>query len=161
VAVRTSSCTYGLHGPADLVVWALELRGAKLLRIISTGREGPAFSFPLRPPHPLLDVDLGGVTNSVSWLQHLEDPSNAAGTATDTSTPVATAQGLVWSARTHDALEVTNPALKNAQRHSSGYRLVPLVTGGGLTQHYEPFTHSEFWITPYDPGQFAAKNLPT
>jgi Copper amine oxidase, enzyme domain len=108
-----------------------------------------------------LDIDLDGVTNSVSWLRHLEDPNNAAGTATDTSTALATAQGLEWSARTHDALEVTNPALKNAQGHSSGYRLVPLVTGGGLTQHYEAFTHDEFWVTPYNPNQFAAKNLPS
>jgi Cu2+-containing amine oxidase len=31
-----------------------------------------------------IDVDLDGVTNSVSWLQHLEDPNNSTGTATDT-----------------------------------------------------------------------------
>ncbi len=108
-----------------------------------------------------IDIDLDGVTNSVSRLQHLEDPNNIAGTATDTATPLATAQGMVWGARTHDALEVTNPVFKNAQSHSSGYRLMPMVTGGGLTQHYEPFTHNEFWVTPYNPGQFAAKNLPT
>jgi Cu2+-containing amine oxidase len=38
---------------------------------------------------------------------------------------------------------------------------MPLVTGGGLTQHYEKFTQNEFWVTPYNPAQFAAKNLPT
>lgn len=108
-----------------------------------------------------IDIDVDGVINSTSWLQHVEDPNNVAGTATDTNTPLATAQGLVWGARTHDALEVTNPAFKNAQGHYSGYRLMPLVTGGGLTQHYETFTQNEFWITPYNPGQFAAKYLPT
>ena len=108
-----------------------------------------------------IDIDLDGVVNSVAHLRHLENPLNVAGTATDTSTPVVTAQGLVWGARTHDTLEVTHPAFKNAQGHLSGYRLMPLVTGGGLTQHYEDFTHSDFWVTPYNPAQFAAKNLPT
>jgi len=37
---------------------------------------------------------------------------------------------------------------------------VPLVTGGGLTQHKEPFTQNDFWVTPYTPGQFAARRLP-
>lgn len=37
---------------------------------------------------------------------------------------------------------------------------MPLVTGGGLTQHYEAFTRNDFWVTPYNPGQFAAKNPP-
>jgi Cu2+-containing amine oxidase len=91
-----------------------------------------------------IDIDLDGVTNSASHLQHLEAPNNPAGTAADTPTPVATAQGLVCVARTHDALEVTNPAFRNVQSHFSGYRLMPLVTGGGLTQHYEPLPTTSF-----------------
>jgi Cu2+-containing amine oxidase len=38
---------------------------------------------------------------------------------------------------------------------------VPLVTGGGLTQHREPFTQSDFWVTPYLGNQFAASQLPS
>jgi hypothetical protein len=108
-----------------------------------------------------IDIDLDGVTNNVAHLQHIENPANPAGTATDTTTPIAVAQGLTWSARTHDALEISNPSFKNAQAHPATYNLVPLVTGGGLTQHYEPFTRNDFWVTPYNPAQFAAKNLPT
>jgi len=108
-----------------------------------------------------LDIDLDGVTNNTARLQHIENPANAAGTATDTTAAIAVAQGFTWSARTHDMVEVTNPTFKNAQGHPAAYQLIPLVTGGGLTQHYETFTHNEFWVTPYNPAQFAAKNLPT
>jgi Cu2+-containing amine oxidase len=108
-----------------------------------------------------IDIDLDGVTNNAARLQHIENPANAAGTATDTTIPIAVAQGFTWSARTHDAVEITNPAFKNAQGHTSATHLVPLVTGGGLTQHFEKFTQNDFWVTPYNPAQFAAKNLPT
>jgi len=106
-----------------------------------------------------VDIDLDGVTNSPSRMRHFENPANAAGTATDSMNPVLVAQGFTWSARTHDAIDVTNPSFKNAQGHLSAYRLMPLVTGGGLTQHYEKFTQNDFWVTPYNGGQFAAKNL--
>jgi hypothetical protein len=106
-----------------------------------------------------IDIDLDGVTNSLARLQHIEDSTNAAGMANDTNAPLPTAQGLVWSPRTHDMLEITNPTFKNAQNNLSSYHLVPLVTGGGLTQHYESFTQNDFWVTPYNPSQFAAKNL--
>lgn len=108
-----------------------------------------------------IDIDLDGVTNSTARLRHFENPANAAGTASDNTTPLAVAQGFTWSARTHDAVEITHPSLKNAQGHLSAYHLVPLVTGGGLTQHYEGFTRNEFWVTPYNSAQFAAKNLLT
>jgi hypothetical protein len=108
-----------------------------------------------------LDIDLNGVTNNAARLQHIENPANPAGTATDTTTPIGTAQGFTWSARTHDMVEVTNPSFKNSQGHISAYDLLPLVTGGGLTQHYEKFTQNEFWVTPYNAAQFAARNLPT
>ncbi len=107
-----------------------------------------------------IDIDLDGVTNSASHLRHLENPANPAGTALDQAIALPVAQGFGWSARTHDALEITHPAFKNAQGHLAAYHLMPLVTGGGLTQHYEAFTHNDFWVTPYNPGQFAAKNLP-
>jgi Cu2+-containing amine oxidase len=113
-----------------------------------------------------IDIDLDGVTNNAARLQHVEKPAGL-GTATDTTTSIAVAQGFTWSARTHDAVEITNPAFKNAQSHPSAYHLVPLVTGGGLTQHFglstpdhEKFTQNEFWVTPYNFTQFAAKNLP-
>jgi len=107
-----------------------------------------------------IDIDLDGVTNNTARVQHIENPANPAGTANDTTTPIAVAEGFTWSPRTHDAVEITNPAFKNARGHLSSYQLLPLVTGG-LTQHFETFTHNEFWITPYNPAQFAAKNLPT
>jgi len=108
-----------------------------------------------------IDIDLDGVVNNAAHLKHLENPANPAGTATDTTTLLATAQGFTWSPRTHDAMEVTNPVLKNARGHASSYQFIPLPTGGGLTQHFEKFTQNEFWVTPYNPAQFAAKNLPT
>src|SRR5712692_4655199 len=80
-----------------------------------------------------IDIDLDGVTNSSAQLQHIENPANAAGTATDNTKPIAVAQGFTWSPRTHDTVEITNPTFKNAQGHFSAYWLQPLVTGGGLT----------------------------
>lgn len=106
-----------------------------------------------------IDIDLGGTTNNAARLQHIEDPANAAGSANDTATPITVAEGFTWSPRTHDAVEITNPSLKNARGHASAYHLVPLVTGG-LTQHYEKFTQNDFWVTPYNAAQFAARNLP-
>jgi hypothetical protein len=107
-----------------------------------------------------IDIDLDGITNNAARLQHTENPANAAGTANDTTAPIVVAEGFTWSPRRHDAVEITNPAFKNAQGHLSSYQLVPLVTGGGLTQHFETFTRNEFWVTPFNAAQFAAKNLP-
>jgi len=108
-----------------------------------------------------IDIDLDGVINNAARLRHLENPLNPAGTANDTAIPISVAEGFTWSPRTHDAVEITNPVLTNAQGHRSSYHLIPLVTGGGLTQHFEGFTRNDFWVTPYNAGQFAAKNLPT
>jgi primary-amine oxidase len=107
-----------------------------------------------------IDIDLDGVTNNAAHLRHLENPNNPVGDAADKVNKIAVAQGFTWSPRTHDMVQVTNPSFKNKQGHPSGYQLMPLVTGGGLTQHHEKFTQNEFWVTPYDPGQFAASNLP-
>ena len=107
-----------------------------------------------------LDIDLDGVTNSATRVRHSESTGISAGTATDPVTTITTARGLTWSARTHDVIAIANPAHKNAQGSLSSYHLVPLVTGGGLTQHFEKFTQNDFWVTPYDPAQFAAKDLP-
>jgi primary-amine oxidase len=108
-----------------------------------------------------IDIDLDGVINNAARLRHLENPLNPAGTANDTAIPISVAEGFTWSPRTHDAVEITNPAFTNAQGHRSSYHLIPLVTGGGLTQHFEGFTRNDFWVTPYNGAQFAAKNLPT
>jgi len=108
-----------------------------------------------------IDIDLDGVINNTARLRHIENPFNPAGTANDTATPISVAEGFTWSPRVHDAVEITNPIFRNAKGHISSYRLVPLVTGGGLTRHFESFTRNEFWVTPYNPTQFAAKNLPT
>jgi Cu2+-containing amine oxidase len=107
-----------------------------------------------------IDIDLGGVTNNATLVQHHELPPFN-GTAIDTRTPIAVAQGFTWSPRFHDVIEIMNPSLKNAQGDASKYELIPLVTGEGLTQHIEPFTQKDFWVTPYNPAQFAARNLPS
>jgi hypothetical protein len=109
-----------------------------------------------------IDVDLGSAApNNVAHIMHLENTGNPAGTATDLAIPVAHATGLQWGERTQDAVSVSNPGLKNAQGDIAEYHLVPLVTGGGLTQHYEGFTQQDFWVTPYNPLQFAASQLPS
>ncbi|HEY6250457.1 MAG TPA: hypothetical protein VI685_10890 [Candidatus Angelobacter sp.] len=106
-----------------------------------------------------IDIDLDGVTNSVAHLKHIEDITNPAGTAMDTSTTITTEEGFTWDARTHDMMEISHAAFKNAQNNLSTYHLVPLVTGGGLTQDYEKFTQNDFWVTPYDPNQLEARYL--
>ena len=55
---------------------------------------------------------------------------------------------------------MSNPALSNARNTPSTYHLVALPTGG-LTQHFESFTQNDLWVTPYNFGQFAARNLPS
>ena len=108
-----------------------------------------------------IDIDLAGLSNNAARSRHIENPGNAVGSATDNTIPIGVAQGFTWSARTHDAIDITNPSFHNAHNDTSAYRLMPLVTGGGLTQHYEAFTRNEFWVTPYNAAQFAAKDLPT
>jgi Cu2+-containing amine oxidase len=105
-----------------------------------------------------LDIDLGGVVNNAARPQHYENTADANGIAADKTTPITTAQGFTLSLRRHDVVEVSNPILKNKQGNVSSYHLVPLVTGG-LTQHFEKFTQKDFWVTPYNPNQFAAKDL--
>jgi hypothetical protein len=108
-----------------------------------------------------IDIDLDGVVNNTARLQHIENPANAAGTASDITAQIALAQGFTWSARAHDAVEVCNPSFKNAPGHLATYHLVPLVTGGGLTQHYEKFTQNDFWVTPYSrDGPYRATGTP-
>jgi hypothetical protein len=106
-----------------------------------------------------LDIDLAGVINNAARVRHSESTAGT-GAATDTSTAIATAQGFTTSVRRHDVVEVSNPTLKNKAGHVSSYHLVPLITAG-LTQHIEKFTQNDFWVTPYSPAQFAAKDLTT
>jgi Cu2+-containing amine oxidase len=108
-----------------------------------------------------IDVDLGGAANNnVTLIRHIENTADPVGSATDTETANIKARGLTWGVRTHDTLAVSNSGLRNARNDLSQYQLVPLVTGGGLTQHREPFTQSDFWVTPYRGNQFAASQLP-
>jgi Cu2+-containing amine oxidase len=108
-----------------------------------------------------INFSLGSGKNNVARLQHAENPADPSGKASDSETSVSAAQGFVWDARKHDALAVSNPSLKNARGDLSEYQLLPLVMGGGLTQHTEPFTQNDFWVTPYKSGQFAARQLPS
>ena len=109
-----------------------------------------------------IDMDFGsvGAPNSATRLRHLENTADPAGTAVDSEIPIPTGQGFTWSPRLHDGVAVTNQTIRNRQRHLSEYRLIPLITGGGA-QHREDFTRNEFWVTPYNPGQFAARSLPS
>lgn len=108
-----------------------------------------------------IDIDLNGVTNNAARLRHSENPADATGVATDNTSAINTAQGFTWSPRLHDTVAVSNPTFKNARGHVSSYQLIPLVTGGGLVQHFEKFTQNDFWVTPYNPSQFAARDLTT
>jgi len=108
-----------------------------------------------------IDVDLGGAANnSAMHVQHNENPADPTGKANDAKTLISTAQGLTFDVRRHDGLAVKNPSLKNARGDVSEYHLLPLIVGGGLTQHTEPFTQNDFWVTPYNGVQFAARDLP-
>lgn len=103
----------------------------------------------------------GGGKNSVTHLQHSENPGDPSGKASDSETLISNAQGIIWDVRKHDGLAVSNPGVKNTRGDLSEYQLLPLVMGGGLTQHTEPFTQNDFWVTPYKSGQFAARQLPS
>ena len=108
-----------------------------------------------------VDIDLNGPIDNAAHATHSENPANPAGTASDATVALPTAQGFTWSPRTHDAVVITSPTLKNAHGNATEYHFVPLPTGGGLTTHFEKFTQNDFWVTPYNPSQFAAKNLPS
>jgi primary-amine oxidase len=135
--------------------------GVILGRFGATGQNLPGSEHEAHSHSPFwrIDMDLDGPTNSTSHLQHLEDINNPQGTATDPSYSISTEEGFTWDARTHDAMEISNSAFENAQGDLSTYHLVAQPTGGGLTQDYETFTQNDFWVTPYDPGQFAARHL--
>lgn len=110
-----------------------------------------------------IDIDLGATSNSnnnVTLVRHVENIGDPAGKASDTEVSITKASGMTWGVRTHDALSVSNAALKNARNDLSEYRLEPLVIGG-LTRHREPFTQNEYWVTPFSPAQFAARELPS
>jgi primary-amine oxidase len=129
------------------------------------GATGIVYSDSRTTPHAhnavwRIDIDLNGVTNNAARLQHFENLALPESTARDTTTPITMAQGFTWEEETHDAVEITNPSFTNKQRHPASYQLVPLVTGGGRTQHSEKFTQNDFWVTPYNAAQFAAVNLP-
>jgi Cu2+-containing amine oxidase len=106
-----------------------------------------------------LDLDVDGTVNDPSLMQHSENAANPAGTATDPMNAIATAQGLDWRAQSHESLVIANTAVSNGQGHHPSYHLMPLVDGGGLTRHFEDFTRHDFWVTPYNAAQMAAKNL--
>jgi Cu2+-containing amine oxidase len=104
-----------------------------------------------------IDLDVGTPVNDTALLQHMEDQTNPAGTASDTMKAITAAQGLPWNAQTHDMISVTDPFTTNKQGHNASYHLLPLVDGGGMTRHFEDFSHFDFWLTPYNPAQMAAR----
>ncbi|MDQ6942501.1 MAG: hypothetical protein M3169_08325 [Candidatus Eremiobacteraeota bacterium] len=104
-----------------------------------------------------IDLDVFDPVNNAMHGQHVENINGAA--ATDVMPVIGGATGLQYDVRTHDSIMVTNTGYLNARGHHPAYVLMPLVTGGGLTQHHEDFTQNDFWVTPYDPHQFAASQL--
>jgi Cu2+-containing amine oxidase len=106
-----------------------------------------------------IDLDLYDITNDTMHMQHNE--SIAGPTANDVMPPIATASGIQYNVRTHDAVMITNTGYQNAQKHHPSYILMPSLLGGGLTQHQEPFAQNDFWVTPYNPTQMAASQLPS
>jgi hypothetical protein len=109
-----------------------------------------------------IDTDLGGISpNNVYHVTHSESVLNPAGTANDSAALIATGTGLVWGSRSHNMLAVSNPGLRDRRGNLSEYHLAEMVTGGGITAHFEPFTRNDLWVTRYSWNQFAAKLLPT
>jgi Cu2+-containing amine oxidase len=106
-------------------------------------------------------MDLGGISpNNVAQLRHSE-LGFLTGAAADSSTPVTTGKGFIWSPREHTTLAVSNPGLRNRRGSLSSYHLVQQVTGGGLASHVEPFSKNDLWVTRYSGSQFAASMLPS
>jgi Cu2+-containing amine oxidase len=107
-----------------------------------------------------IDIDLDGTVNNAARLEHIEDITDKNGIATDTRTPILLEEGFTWDPRKADMMEISNPVFKNAQGNLSTYHLMPLITGGGLIQNYETFTHNDFWVTLYTVGETEARKLP-
>ena len=105
-----------------------------------------------------IDMDLNGPVNDTAHMQHIEDINDPQGKASDKSFPILVEVGFPWDAQLHDALEVSNDAFMNAQGHLSTYHLIAQPSGG-IVHDFETFSQNEFWVTPYDPSQFAARNL--
>jgi primary-amine oxidase len=136
--------------------------GAILGRYLATGKNLPG-SETVAHSHNVfwrIDIDLdGSANNAAAHLQHIEPFNPPPPTmATDTATPILTEQGFPWNPQAHDAMEISNSIFKNAHGHLSTYHLIAQPTGG-IVHNTEAFTQNEFWVTPFDPGQFAARNL--
>lgn len=134
--------------------------GAIVAETGATGRNFPGSETIAHAHNALwrIDLDVDGTVNDPTHERHLENPVDPAGTATDPVAAIATASGFDWAAQTHDSLVFSNSSVVNAQGHHPAYHLTPLVNGG-LTRHFEDFTHHDFWVTPFDPTQMAGKDL--
>jgi Cu2+-containing amine oxidase len=154
---------WGIIGAANylyLEEYTFRDDGTILGRYLATGQNLPGSEHEAHNHNVFwrIDMDLNGPVNDTAQLQHIEDVTNSAGTASDTNTPILIEEGVPWNAQTHDALEISNSTFKNAQGHLSTYHLMAQPTGG-IVHDFEKFTQNEFWVTPYDPGQFAARRL--
>jgi Cu2+-containing amine oxidase len=135
--------------------------GIIVARSAATGQNLPTDELEPHVHNPIwrIDLDVDRPVNDPTLMQHVEDPGNAAGTATDSMTTIATAQGFPWAPQSVDSIVVADTGRTNKRGHNPSYHFMPLVTGGGLTHHYEDFTHNDFWVTRYISTQMAAKNL--
>jgi primary-amine oxidase len=154
---------WGIIGAANylyLEEYTFRDDGVILGRYLATGQNLPGSEEEAHSHNVFwrIDMDLDGPTNDTAHLKHVEDVNNSAGTASDTSTAITIEEGFPLQAQLHDALEISNTAFKNSQGHLSTYHLMAQPTGG-IVHDFEKFTQNEFWVTPYDPSQFAARNL--
>lgn len=141
--------------------WTFRDDGVVLGRVGATARNLPGAEWTPHMHNPIwrLDIDLDGFWgDSVALGTHTEFVPGPL-QATDTEPVIATEQGLNWDPHFFHQLNVSDATLKNSRNHQSELQLIPLPTGG-LSRHNEAFTQKDFWVTPYDPSQMMARDLP-
>ena len=139
--------------------WTFRDDGVILGRVGATSHN--LSSLPMEPhvhnPIWRLDIDLNGWPNdSVSLGTHTENLPGL--TATDAETLIPLEAGLQWNPRAFHSLDVSDKFLVNGRGDKTYYQLIPLPTGG-LSQHEEPFTKNDFWVTRYNASEMSAKDL--
>jgi Cu2+-containing amine oxidase len=139
--------------------WTFRDDGIILGRAGATSRNLPGREMEAHVHNPIwrLDVDLNGWPNdSVALGTHTENLPGP--TASDTEAPIPLEAGLEWNPRHFHSLDVSDKFLVNGRGDKTYYQLIPLPTGG-LSQHEEPFTKNDFWITRYNGSEMSAKDL--
>jgi len=106
-----------------------------------------------------LDIDLGGLANTVEVQRHVETMGGNSTGSTNVST-VTTAGKFDWTPQSFTTLGITRDGLANARGRATSYHLTPIIESG-LSRHSEAFTQADFWVTPYNAGFQTAADLPS